>query len=189
MAVAVALGKTFFDTTALKNEHKRLSQELLHANPRDAMDPSQDLTFSCTINGVLRKFVVYMKGYQDKATDAPSYRFFFKDDNNQEQFFPAGITALPGPPANVQMVAIDGTVRNVVAGNSLVVDMGSGAIRFNNNAGDDNHLGQVKFSAATGLEVAQINTRIAELNNALDGLTKVLTVLQSNVDAGISLIR
>lgn len=193
MAVPVALGKTFFDTTALKNEHVRLAQELLRLNPRDAMDPAQDMIFSTTINGDPRRFVLYAKSYYDKAGDQPTYGLYFKDDTNTERSFPADIDFLDdgngtnGSLTSVTMVDIDGNAVTVNDVDSLMVDANSGRIYRNNTAGEV--LGVAKFEAVAGLQVAQINARLADVNNALDALTKVLTVLNSNLDAGISLIR
>lgn len=50
-------------------------------------------------------------------------------------------------------------------------------------------IGSVKFDGVTGLGLAAINTRIAEISNAVEGVTKVLSVTSSNMDAVINLIR
>jgi len=50
-------------------------------------------------------------------------------------------------------------------------------------------IGSVKFDGVTGLALAAINTRIADISNAVEGVTKVLSVCSSNYDSVISLIR
>src|SRR5690606_21457168 len=50
-------------------------------------------------------------------------------------------------------------------------------------------LGTVKFDAVSGLALAAINTRIADISNAVEGVTKVLSVSSSNMDAVLSIIK
>lgn len=50
-------------------------------------------------------------------------------------------------------------------------------------------LGTVKFDGATGLALAGVNTRIAGYSNAVEGITKVLSVVSGNIDAVLSVIR
>lgn len=50
-------------------------------------------------------------------------------------------------------------------------------------------IGTIKFDGATGLALAAVNTRIADISNAVEGITKVLSVASSNIDNVINLIR
>lgn len=57
----------------------------------------------------------------------------------------------------------------------------------NNFLGD--LVGTIKFDGVTGLALAAINTRIAAVSNAIEGMTKVLSVTSGNYDAVIQLVR
>jgi hypothetical protein len=50
-------------------------------------------------------------------------------------------------------------------------------------------VGTVKFDGVTGLALAAINTRIADISNSVEGLTKVLSVVGGNLEATLNLIR
>ncbi|PKL78470.1 MAG: hypothetical protein CVV27_03250 [Candidatus Melainabacteria bacterium HGW-Melainabacteria-1] len=50
-------------------------------------------------------------------------------------------------------------------------------------------LGTIKFDGITGLGLAAINSRIADISNAVEAVTKVLSVTSGNMDAVINLIR
>ena len=50
-------------------------------------------------------------------------------------------------------------------------------------------VGTIKFDGVTGLALAAINTRIAAVSNAIEGMTKVLSVTSSNYDSVIQLVR
>jgi len=50
-------------------------------------------------------------------------------------------------------------------------------------------VGTIKFDGITGLGLAAINTRIADISNAIEGVTKVLSVASGNMDAVIQLVR
>lgn len=50
-------------------------------------------------------------------------------------------------------------------------------------------VGTIKFDGITGLGLAAVNTRIADISNAVEGVTKVLSVASSNMDAVINLVR
>lgn len=74
-------------------------------------------------------------------------------------------------------------------------DQGARVIRDSagNTPIDNNFLGDlvgtIKFDGVTGLALAAINTRIAAVSNAIEGMTKVLSVTSSNYDAVIQLVR
>ena len=50
-------------------------------------------------------------------------------------------------------------------------------------------VGTVKFDGVTGLALAAINTRIADISNAVEGMTKILGIVSSNMAATMNLIR
>ncbi|MGV3525185.1 MAG: hypothetical protein ACO1RX_13220 [Candidatus Sericytochromatia bacterium] len=56
-----------------------------------------------------------------------------------------------------------------------------------NFAGD--YIGTVKFDGVTGLALAAINTRVADISNAVEGITKVLSIVSGNLDQTLSLIK
>lgn len=68
-----------------------------------------------------------------------------------------------------------------------IVDANGNTPIDNNFAGD--LVGTIKFDGVTGLALASINTRIAAVSNAIEGMTKVLSVTSSNYEAVIGLIR
>ncbi len=74
-------------------------------------------------------------------------------------------------------------------------DEGARVIRDNNGNTPTNgafigqRVGTIKFDGITGLGLAAVNTRIADISNAVEGVTKVLSVASSNMDAVINLVR
>lgn len=60
----------------------------------------------------------------------------------------------------------------------------AGAVGFSGDL-----LGTVKFDGITGLALAAINTRIADISNAVEGVTKVLSVAIGNIDAVLNVVR
>lgn len=97
----------------------------------------------------------------------------------------------------------DGEVNNNFAVNPITGevyrnaywDQGARVIRDSagNTPIDNNFLGDlvgtIKFDGVTGLALAAINTRIAAVSNAIEGMTKVLSVTSGNYDAVIQLVR
>lgn len=71
--------------------------------------------------------------------------------------------------------------------NRVIRDVNGNTPIDNNFQGD--LVGTIKFDGVTGLALAAINTRIAAVSNAIEGMTKVLSVTSSNYDAVIQLIR
>ena len=60
---------------------------------------------------------------------------------------------------------------------------------FQGGTGVGQLLGTVKFEGVTGISLASINERIANVSNAIEGLTKVLSVVSSNIDGVLNVIR
>lgn len=54
---------------------------------------------------------------------------------------------------------------------------------------DGERVGTIKFDGVTGLGLAAINTRIADISNAVEGVTKVLSVVGQNFEAVLSVVR
>lgn len=54
---------------------------------------------------------------------------------------------------------------------------------------EGDYMGTVKFDGVTGLALAAINTRIADISNAVEGVTKVLSIVNGNMDQTLSLIK
>lgn len=51
------------------------------------------------------------------------------------------------------------------------------------------HIGTIKFDGVSGLALAAINTRIADISNAVEGVTKILSVANGNLEAVLNLVR
>jgi len=51
------------------------------------------------------------------------------------------------------------------------------------------HVGTIKFDGVSGLALAAVNTRIADISNAVEGVTKILSVANGNLDSVLNLVR
>ncbi len=58
-------------------------------------------------------------------------------------------------------------------------------------AGDQSpqRVGTIKFDGVSGLALAAVNTRIADISNSIEGVTKILSVANGNLDAVLNLVR
>lgn len=205
MAVPVVLGKSTFDFRPLRAEQARLSKQLVLPSPRDKDDTSQ--VYEVEDNQAAPfKYPTFIKVFFDKQGDLPRFELWMKDNFDQEYNLSQGFNLTGTPANNAPNGAGNGIGINddpLVAGllpqsrvpANYVVSPINGEIRQGGTLNADgsitggNHVGQVKFDGVTGLALAAINTRIADVSNAVEGMTKVLSVVNGQYDNVFSLIR
>lgn len=215
MVVPVVLGKSTFDYNPLRAEQTRLAKTLVLPSPRDKDDTSQTLEIEDD-QAVPFKYPTFIKMRYDKEGSLPVFELWMKDNFDQEykvskEDLTTGGT-IGGTLGSVQGINDDplvgGTLFQSFVNNNYAVDPITGDIYRNaywdvvnktirdsgNRVPSDGGftaqlIGSVKFDGITGLGLAAINTRIADISNAVEGVTKVLSVASSNYDSVISLIR
>lgn len=162
------------------------------------------------------KYPSFIKVRYDKEGDLPIFELWMKDNFDQEHKISKERT-LTGPvPPNIGTSRItindnpltgladpDGEVNDSFAVNPITGDIYRNAywdattkeIRDAGNLTPDQTgfagdlLGTVKFDGVTGLALAAVNTRIADISNAVEGVTKVLSATISNIDAVLNVVR
>ena len=183
MAVPVVLGASTFDYTGLRKEQARLSKMLLLPSPRDIDDTSQVFEVADS-NSPPTKYSTFIKVAYDKEGSVPKFTLFMKDNIDTEfDLSTAGPVVVAGGfsvNSNYQISPITGEVRQggVLLANGTFDPATPGTLK-----------GTVKFDGVSGLSLATINERIADVSNAIEGLTKILSVVSSNIDAVINTIR
>jgi len=174
MAVPVKLGGSTFDFEPLRNEQTRLGKVLLNPSPRDDEDPS--LTFTVMdARAPANTYSTYVKVFYNKDTDIPTYRLYMKDNLNVEH----ALDGSEGDPVTIDAAPDTSTV---VA--NYLIDPVTGKITQGVNT-----VGYIKFEAESGLSLATINSRLSDINQALDGMTKVMTAVVGTLDNAMNLIR
>lgn len=190
MVVPVVIGKSSFDYKPLRAEQSRLAKTLVVPSPRDKDDTSRIFEVEDS-QPTPFKYPTFVKVFFDRTFDLPRFELWMKDNFDQEYNLSQGIGALninddpltaavetPGTvPANFVISPITGEIRQ---GGTLQPDgtVTGGTLR-----------GTVKFDGVTGLALAAINNRIADVSNSIEGVTKVLQVVGGNLDGVINLIR
>lgn len=213
MAVPVVLGASSFDFRGLRAEQSRLSKLLVKASPRDVNDTSAILEVNDS-QVPPSKYPAYIKAVpRDDGTGANDFLLYMKDNFDQEFQIGTTTTTFPTPPlvgapgqggggnAPGSTIAINGTAPGpappaIVIPSDFMIDSRTGEIfqgREYDGAGvlqiAGTQVGLVKFDGATGLELATINDRIADVSNAVEGMTKILGVVSGNLDTAVNLIR
>lgn len=218
MVVPVAFGTASFDYRPLRAEQARLSRTLVIPSPRDKDDTSQVLEIEDD-QAVPFKYPTFIKVRYDKEGTLPIFELWLKDNFDVEHkvskesltgAVPAGIappSAAPtSQPINDDPLTAATALNNV--NNSFAVNPITGDIYRNaywdnidkvvrdgsGNAPSDGTftgtlVGNIKYDGVTGLALAAVNSRIADISNSIEGVTKVLSVAISNLDAVFATIR
>jgi len=215
MVVPVVLGKSTFDYNPLRSEQNRLAKTLVLPSPRDKDDTAQTMEIEDD-QATPFKYPTFIKVRYDQEGTLPIFELWMKDNFDQEyKVSKESLTgANPGAigtstqginddplvaPAN----AFQSNVNNSYAVNPITGDIYRNAwwdhttrtIRDATGLAETalgfagELIGSVKFDGVTGLALAAVNTRIADVSNAVEGVTKVLSVCSGNMDAVINLIR
>ncbi len=205
MAIPVVLGASSFDYAPLRNEQNRLSKTLVVPSPRDKDDTSQVLEIEDN-QATPFKYPTFIKTFYDKEGSLPRFELWMKDNFDQEYNLSQGLIYDPANPtttgigindnplimgfnpfsrtnAAYVISPVTGEVRRSEVGNVATLDPDTGLVS------GGVLIGTVKFDGVTGLALAAINTRIADVSNAVEGLTKVLSVVSGNLDTVLQIIR
>ncbi|MEZ0373417.1 MAG: hypothetical protein ACAI44_30290 [Candidatus Sericytochromatia bacterium] len=215
MVVPVVLGRSTFDYAPLRSEQSRLAKTLVLASPRDKDDTAQTMEIEDD-QATPFKYPTFIKLRYGKEGTLPIFELWMKDNFDQEYKVskeslsganPGGVgTSTQGINDDPLVAPANNFLSNV--NNSYAINPITGDIYRNawwdavnrvirdatnqteTTAGFTGELiGSVKFDGVTGLGLAAINNRIADISNAVEGVTKCLSVAAGNMDAVISLIR
>ena len=216
MVVPVAFGTASFDYRPLRAEQARLSKTLGLPSPRDKDDTAQVLEIEDDQTTPF-KYPTFIKVRYDREGSLPIFELWLKDNFDQEYKVskeslnganPGGIGgATPSTIAiNDDPLTAAGPLSNV--NNSFAVNPITGDIYRNaywdnidkvirdrldqdpsNAAFEGDLVGNIKYDGVTGLALASVNSRIADISNSIEGVTKVLSVAISNLDAVFAVIR
>lgn len=191
MSVPVVIGKSTFDYKPLRNEQSRLSKTMVVPSPRDKDDTAQILEVVDS-QPTPFKYPTFIKVFFDKPGQLPRFELWMKDNFDVEYNLSQGAASI-GINDN-PLVAGFSPQSNVAA--NYVISPVTGEIRAGGTLNPVTGLvtggslvGTVKFDGVTGLALAAINTRIADVSNAVEGMTKVLSVVSGNLDTTLNLIK
>lgn len=159
MAVAVSLGSTGFDFTPLIREQQRLSKQLIEPKPGSKLDPTQPLVYRVGT----QSFNTYIKVLEPNTTQQgaqPTYQLFYRDNSNNE----------------IQVVNDPGSkLGDSTSSGAVFFDLNSGEIRVG-TAASYVVAGTIQFQAASGLTLAAVNRRLADINSAIEAMSRVMQV-------------
>lgn len=188
MVVPVAFGKSSFDYAPMRSEQSRLSKLLVQASPRDKDDTSKTLEVEDNQTPP-SKYPTFIKMTYGKEGTLPQFDLYMKDNNDVE--FKISGNAVGST------VSINGgtaTVRSDFTVSPITGDINFGSLFAGPYDGftyttTGTNVGTTKFDGITGLALASINNRIADVSNAVEGMTKVLSVVVGNIDNVLNTIR
>ena len=214
MVVPVAFGTASFDYRPLRAEQARLSKTLVLPSPRDKDDTAQVLEIEDD-QVTPFKYPTFIKVRYDQEGTLPVFELWLKDNFDQEYKVSKERLAggpIPGgvgtstEPINDDPLTAAGPLSNV--NNSFAVNPITGDIYRNAywdnidkivrdalgrdpSAGNFSGalVGNIKYDGVTGLALASVNSRIADISNSIEGVTKVLSVTLGNLDAVFNVIR
>lgn len=213
MVVPVAFGTASFDYRPMRAEQARLSKTLVLPSPRDKDDTAQVLEIEDD-QEVPFKYPTFIKMRYGKEGTLPIFELWLKDNFDQEYKVskesldgttPAGV-GTSTQPINDDPLTAAGALNDV--NNSFAINPITGEIYRNaywdatanlifDADGDDPSdpnfdgvlVGATKYDAVTGLALASVNNRIADISNSIEGVTKVLSVVIGNLDNALNVIR
>jgi len=172
MAVAVSLGSTGFDFTPLIREQQRLSKQLIEPKPGSRVDPTQPMVFR--VGG--QSFNTYIKVLEPNSTQQgsqPTYQLFYRDNNNVEN--------------QIASVAA-GALGDATSGGPVYFQLDAGEIRVG-TATVYQVAGTIQFQAASGLTLAAVNRRLADINSAIEAMSRVMQVANGATEGVQQLLR
>ncbi|PIQ26059.1 hypothetical protein COW36_02360 [bacterium (Candidatus Blackallbacteria) CG17_big_fil_post_rev_8_21_14_2_50_48_46] len=191
MAVPVVIGKSTFDYAPLRQEQSRLSKTMVIPSPRDKDDTAQTLEVVDN-QATPFKYPTFIKTFFDKPGQLPRFELWMKDNFDQEYNLAQGAASIG---INDDPLVAGFTAQSNVAANYVISPV-TGEIRLGGTLNATTGLvtggtlvGTVKFDGVTGLALAAINTRIADVSNAVEGMTKILSVVSGNLDTTLNLIK
>ncbi len=213
MVVPVAFGTASFDYRPIRAEQARLSKALVLPSPRDKDDTAQVLEIEDD-QEVPFKYPTFMKVRYDKEGSLPIFELWLKDNFDQEyKVSKESLTGANPGGIGTSVISINddpltaaGPLSDV--NNSFAVNPITGEIYRNaywdastnlirdvldrdpsNAAFSGVLVGATKYDGVTGLALAAINSRIADYSNAMEGMTKVLSVVVGNLQNALDVIR
>ncbi len=218
MVVPVAFGTASFDYRPMRAEQARLSRTLVIPSPRDKDDTSQVLEIEDD-QAVPFKYPTFIKVRYDKEGTLPIFELWLKDNFDQEHkvskesldgTIQPDIFPQTDPPSSQPInddpltaaLALN-NVNDSFAVNPITGDIYRNAYWDNidkvvkDGAGNPPSdatftgtlVGNIKYDGVTGLALAAVNSRIADISNSIEGVTKVLSVAIGNLDAVFAIIR
>ncbi|MBC7545778.1 MAG: hypothetical protein H7338_23855 [Candidatus Sericytochromatia bacterium] len=177
MAVAVSLGSTGFDFTPLIREQQRLSKQLLEPRPGSRVDPTQPLVMRLGT----QSFNAYIKVLEPNSTQVgaqPTYQLFYRDNNNVEN--------------QISSVSAGNTLGDATNTGTVSFDLDSGEIRVGTSplpSAPYQVSGTIQFQAASGLTLAAVNRRLADINSAIEAMSRVMQVANGATEQVQQLLR
>lgn len=173
MAVAVSLGATGFDFTPLIREQQRLSKQLIEPKAAGRIDPTQPLVYrqgSISYNC----YIKVLEPNSNQPGAQPTYQLFYRDNNNVES----------------QLASIGGanTLGDSTLTGNVFFDLDSGEIRVG-TAANYSVAGTIQFQAASGLTLAAVNRRLADINAAIEAMSRVMQVANGATEGVQAVLR
>lgn len=214
MVVPVAFGTASFDYRPMRAEQARLSRTLVLPSPRDKDDTAQVLEIEDD-QATPFKYPTFIKVRYDKEGTLPIFELWLKDNFDQEYKvskerllggpIPGAIgtstkainddpLTAAGPLSDVNdsfaVNPITGDVyRNAYWDSTVNLIIDAAGLNPSDAAFSGALVGNIKYDGVTGLALAAVNSRIADISNSIEGVTKVLSVALSNLDAVFQTIR
>jgi hypothetical protein len=173
MAVAVSLGATGFDFTPLIREQQRLSKQLIEPKAAGRIDPTQPLVYrqgSISYNA----YIKVLEPNSNQPGAQPTYQLFYRDNNNVES----------------QLASIGGanTLGDSTLTGNVFFDLDSGEIRVGIPT-NYSVAGTIQFQAASGLTLAAVNRRLADINAAIEAMSRVMQVANGATEGVQAVLR
>jgi hypothetical protein len=176
MAVAVSLGATGFDFTPLIREQQRLSKQLVEPKAAGRVDPTQPLIFRDATSGV--SFNCYIKVLEPNSNQPgaqPTYQLFYRNNSNVE--------------TSLASIGGTNTLGDSTNTGNVMFDLDSGEIRVGPSATNYQVAGTIQFQAASGLTLAAVNRRLADINAAIEAMSRVMQVANGATEGVQQLLR
>jgi hypothetical protein len=219
MAVPVSFGYSSFDYRPMRAEQARLSRNLVLPSPRDKDDTAQVLEIEddqvtpfkyptfikvrYDKEGTLPIFELWLKDNFDQEYKVSKERVRLPGGalgpipggigTTTKQINDDPLTAA-GPLSDVNDSFAVNTLTGDIYRNAywdstqnLIID--AAGLDPSDPAFAGDLVGNIKYDGVTGLALAAVNSRIADISNSIEGVTKVLSVAISNLDAVFQVIR
>lgn len=208
MTIAVSIDGVSYDASDLiAADQRRISTFLSFASPRDINDLSQIYKYSVPAgafsitgdkdaNGTAQSFNLFSPEQFNtliqtsyNAAGQPVYDMYFRDDNGVNHYLGGGtgannvVIASPGNDATSGLLGQTGTLPD---GTTLAIQAGD-IVQDPGTA--KKIVGRIKFEGESGLALAQINNRMADMNNVIEVLAKVLSTQSDMFNSASGIVR
>lgn len=210
MTIPVAISGVGYDhSEALALEQRRIAQYLSFASPRDIDDLSQVMRYNWPAGAgnnptndkgpglnlrVATDFPTFIQTSLDPQ-GRPSYGVYLRDDNGDLHSLSDGtssstnrIVVTPSNSSSLPTAIQLGAAATVSSTTGPSTTIRPGDI-VKPGTTPPIIVGRVQFEAESGLALAAINTRIAEINSVIETLAKVLSVQGDLFNAASGLVR